>query len=101
MHDNDAYRLGVRRMHDAISAPPDSDIHQSPGGNGLFIDAKPGTAEFRAQHLVGSAAPEPVMERWDGVGVEDFGPVELIDGSTGQTIARVNRHLRKRLSVEP
>jgi hypothetical protein len=31
------------------------------------------------------------------VGAEDFGPVELIDGTTGRPIARVNRHLRRRL----
>jgi len=84
-------------MHDALAAPPDGDLHQSPGGNGLFIDAQPGTAEFARSHLVGTAAPEPIMERWDGVGVEDFGPVELIDGSTGASIARVNRHMRKRI----
>jgi len=51
-------------------------------------------------HLVGSAAPEPVIERYEGIGVEDFGPVELLDGRTGESIARVNRHMRKRL-VEP
>lgn len=37
------------------------------------------------------------MERIGPVGNEDFGPVELIDGRTGQPIARVNRHLRRRL----
>jgi hypothetical protein len=99
MHSNDAYRQGMRRMHDALAAPPDGDLHQSPGGNGLFIDAKPGTAEFARSHLVGSAAPEPVMERFDGIGVEDFGPVELLDGRTGQSIARVNRHMRRRLET--
>ena len=94
---NDAYRAGVRRMHDALAAPPDSDVHQSPGGNGLYIDAQPGSAEFAAQHLTGSSAPEPLMERWDGIGAESFGPVELIDGRTGKSIARVNRHARKKL----
>jgi len=37
------------------------------------------------------------MERWDGIGAESFGPVELIDGRTGKSIARVNRHARKKL----
>jgi hypothetical protein len=37
------------------------------------------------------------MERYGAVGSEDFGPIELIDGRTGQPITRVNRHLRRRL----
>ena len=100
MHASDAYREGLRRLHDALAAPPDAPIHQSPGGHGLYIGPQPGTAGFSAQYLVGSAAPEPLIERYEGVGSEDFGPVQLLDGRTGEPIARVNRHVRKRL-VEP
>lgn len=84
--DNEAFRAGVRRMHDALAAPPDADIHQSPGGNGLFVDAKPGTAEHARRHLVGSAAPERFIERIDGVGPEGLGVVEVIDGRTGKSL---------------
>lgn len=84
-------------MHDALAAHPESPIHQSPGGNGLYIGPTPGTPEFSAQYLTGSSAPEPTIERYEGIGPEDFGPVELIDGHTGQSIARVNRHMRKKL----
>ena len=87
----------VRRLHDVYHAPPDAAVHQSPGGHELFIDRQPGTADFARGHLVGSAAPEPIIERLGGIGAEGFGPVELIDGRTGQSIARVNRHLRRRL----
>lgn len=97
MPGSDAYREGVRTMHDALAAPPDADMHQSPGGNGLFIGPTPGTREFSNQYLTGSAAPEPFIERFEGIGPEDFGPVELIDGATGKSIARVNRHMRKKL----
>ena len=98
----------LRQLHDTYHAPPEADIHEalsgpirSPGNDAgfkfLFRDAQPGTAEHTRAHLVGSAAPEPIMERYDGIGVEDFGPVELIDGRTGQPIARVNRHARRHL----
>jgi hypothetical protein len=97
MHASDAYRDGVRRMHDALAAHPEAPVHASPGGHGLFIGPTPGTREFSETYLVGSAAPEPTIERFDGIGPEDFGPVELIDGRTGQLIARVNRHMRKHL----
>ena len=100
MHASDAYREGLRRLHDALAAPQEADLHQSPGGHGLYLDAQPGTADFNRSHLVGSAAPEPLIERYEGIGVEDFGPVQLLDGRTGEPIARVNRHVRKRL-VEP
>jgi hypothetical protein len=96
--DNDAYRDGVRRLHDALAAPPEADVHQSAGGHGLYIGPQPGTTAFSAQYLSGSAAPEPVIERWGGIGSEGFGPVELLDGRTGAPIVRVNRHLRQRLS---
>ena len=95
-------------LHDTYHAPPEADLHQAVDGpirtpdsdagfRFLYKDAQPGTAKFSAQHLTGSAAPEPFIERFEGIGPEDFGPVELIDGRTGRKIARVNRHMRKKL----
>ena len=94
--------------HDAYHADPTADIHaavngpiRTPGDDAgfkfLFKDAQPGSAEWARAHLVGSAAPEAIIERYDGIGTEDFGPVELLDGRTGQKLARVNRHARKHL----
>lgn len=94
--------------HDVYHAPPEAPIHEALHGpvrtpandvglRFLFRDDQPGTASFTRAHLLGSAAPEPIIERMGGVGAEDFGTVELIDGRTGQPITKVNRHLRKRL----
>lgn len=94
--------------HDAYHALPEAPIHEAvsgpvrtPGNDAgfrfLFKDAQPGSAEWARAHLVGSSAPEPIIERMDAIGPEDFGPVELIDGRTGQSIARVNRHARRKL----
>jgi tryptophanase len=87
----------LRRLHDVYHASADRPVHQSPGGHNLFVDTQPGTPGFAQRHLVGGAAPEPIIERLGGIGAEDFGPVELIDGRTGQSIARINRHMRRRL----
>jgi hypothetical protein len=91
----------LRRLHDVYQQPPPQGPIRTPGNDAglsfLFKDAQPGTAAFTATHLVGSSAPEPVIERYGAVGAEGFGPVELIDGRTGHSIARVNRHLRRRL----
>jgi hypothetical protein len=95
MHDSEA-RDFLRRLHDTYHAHDNADVHQSPGGHGLFIDRQPGASGFGGDHLVGSAAPEPIIERYAGIGAEDFGPVELLDGRTGASIVRVNRHLRRR-----
>lgn len=98
----------LRKLHDVYHAPTDAEIHEAvhgpirdPDWDGgmqkLFRDVQPGTKRFSEIHLTGSAAPEPIIERYDGIGAEDFGPVELIDGRTGQKIARVNRHMRRKL----
>ena len=105
MHDSNPL---ARATHDAYHAPPEAAIHEAIDGpirtpdsdagfRFLYKDAQPGTARFSAKHLTGSAAPEPIIERMGGIGPEDFGPVELIDGRTGQPIVRVNRHMRRRL----
>jgi len=85
-----------RAAHDARHAPPDADIHQAAHGH-VFSDAQPGTSDFAATHLVGSSAPEPRIERWDGIGPEGMGPVEILDGRTGRSIARLNSNARRRL----
>jgi len=94
---HDAYHASIEAdIHEAVSGPirtPESDA----GFRFLFKDHQPGTAGFARAHLVGSAAPEPIIERYDGIGAEDFGPVELLDGQTGEKLARVSRHARKRL----
>jgi len=97
-----------RAAHDAYHAPVEADIHEAISGpirtpesdagfRFLFKDHQPGTAGFSRAHLVGSAAPEPIIERMGPIGAEDFGAVELLDGRTGEPIARVNRHSRRRL----
>jgi hypothetical protein len=109
----DSEALGLFRKlrqaaHDAHHASVEASIHaavhgpirtpENPRGlTFLFKDAQPGSAEFTRAHLVGSSAPEPIIERLDGIGREDFGTVELLDGRTGEPIARVNRHMRRRL----
>lgn len=92
----------LARLHETYQSPlpegapvrtPSSDL----GRTFMFRDAQPGTVEWARAHLAGSSAPEPVMERWDGIGPEDFGPVEFRSGRTGEHIGRINRHARKRI----
>ena len=86
----------VRRLHDVYHAPPDAPVHMAPSGH-AFQDAQPGTAAFTEAHLVGSSAPERTIERWDGIGPEGMGPVEILDGATGRPIAKLNAAARRRL----
>src|SRR5262245_58949205 len=86
----------LKRLHDVYHAPAEADIHQARHGH-AFSDAQPGSAEFTGAHLVGSSAPASHIERWDGVGPEGFGPVELPDGRTGKPIAKINAAARGRL----
>ena len=87
----------VRRLHDVYHAGPDEHLHMAPPREGLYQDAQPGTAAFGDAHLVGSSAPEPHIERWDGIGAEGMGPVEILDGRTGRPIAKLNAAARRRL----
>jgi len=87
----------LRRLHDVYHAPADADLHQAQHGL-VFNDHQPGTAAFAEQHLVGSSAPESRIERWDGVGPEGFGPVEILDGRTGRSIAKLSGKHRRRLT---
>lgn len=86
----------LRRLHDTYHAAPDADIHMAPPGP-VVQQPQPGTADFMHQRLVGSSAPERVIERWDATGPEGFGPVELLDSRTGLPIARLNSKNRRRL----
>ena len=85
----------LRRLHDVYHAGPEADLHPSVHA---YRSPQPGTVEFSAERLVGSAAPEPIMERWDGFGPEGFGPVEIMDGRTGRSIAKVNSKNRRRMT---
>ena len=96
----------LARLNEAYTPTPDirpavSGPIRSPGNDAgykfLFQDAAPGSAEWAHAHLVGSSAPEPVMERFDGIGPEDFGPVEYLDGRSGDSLGRVSRHARRRI----
>lgn len=93
----DDFRAGVRTLHDTYHADPEADIHLAPPDARVFQQPQPGTADFARQRLVGSAAPEPHIERWGPTGAEGFGPVELLDGRTGRSIARLNSKNRRRL----
>ena len=92
-----------QRLHEIYQQPvPDGPIRTPDNPHGrtfLFKDHQPGTTEWARAHLVGSAAPEPFIERLGPIGAEDFGPVELLDGRTGEPLARVNRHVRRRLDA--
>src|SRR5262245_38141183 len=88
----------LRRLHEVYHAPPDADLHPASAASGAYQQPQPGTPEFFAERLVGSAAPEPLIERWDGVGPEGFGPVEVLDGRTGRSIARINSKNRRRMT---
>lgn len=87
----------LRRLHDVYHAGPDEHLHLAPPREGLYQDAQPGTAAFAESHLVGSSAPERIIERWDGIGPEGMGPVEILDGPTGRPIAKLNAAARRRL----
>jgi hypothetical protein len=87
----------LRHLHDTYHAGPDADVHPAAHGH-AFRDLQPGTAEHRDLHLVGSAAPEVTIERWDSIGPEGFGPVEILDGRTGRSIVKLNSAARRRLS---
>jgi hypothetical protein len=83
-------------------ASKDADLHPLPEDTGdEFIDKlrhlgnmEPGSAEFSAQHLVGSMAPEEVMEVMGHVGSEGIGVTHVLDGKTGEVIATPNKLIR-------
>lgn len=78
----------LARLHETYHAPlPEGPIRTPSNPHGLsflFRDAQPGTAEWARAHLVGASAPEPLLERWDATGAENFGPVEVINPQTGK-----------------
>jgi hypothetical protein len=98
MHTTPGSRELLRKLHNVYHASPDADIHEAihgpvrtpdradSGELRLFRDAQPGTAEHTRLHLVGSAAPEPLIEVYGPIGPEDFGPVKILDGRTGRPL---------------
>jgi len=82
----------LRRLHEIYQSPlPEGAPIRTPGNQSglsfMFRDVQPGTAEFAKLHY-----PEPAeyIERWDSIGAEDFGPVEILD-KQGRHIRRVGR----------
>jgi len=47
---------------------------------------EPGSAAFSQTHLVGSMAPEAVIEQMGPIGPEGFGIIRRVDGVTGEII---------------
>ena len=90
----DKQRAAARRSRDVRYANDVADIHMSRGGTGdVHVDhlaelgsLEPGSAQFNATHLVGSAAPEPVIEQLGPIGPEGFGIIRRVDGVTGVEI---------------
>jgi len=83
--------------HDARDvryAPQDAPLHALAGDTGdPFVDKlrslgamEPGSAEFSQSHLVGSMAPEEVIEVMGPVGAEGIGVTHRLDGKTGEVI---------------
>ncbi|HEY1295463.1 MAG TPA: hypothetical protein VGJ60_20485 [Chloroflexota bacterium] len=87
-------RKAAQKARTARHADQDAHIHRSLGGTGdAHIDhlaelgsMEPGSAEFRAKHLVGSMAPEEVIEVMGPIGPEGFGITRRLDGVTGELL---------------
>jgi hypothetical protein len=84
----------ARTARDVRYAQPDSDLHplSEPTGD-EFLDhladldrMEPGSAAFSAQHLVGSMAPEEVIEVMGPLDAEGIGITHRLDGVTGEVI---------------
>ena len=90
----DQQRAAAHKARDVRYASDEAHIHMSRGGTGdAHVDhlaelgsVEPGSAAFMSQHLVGSAAPEPVIEQLGPIGPEGFGIVRRVDGVTGAEI---------------
>lgn len=90
----DQQRKAAQKSRNVRYANDDAHLHPSRGGTGdEHIDhlaelgaMEPGSAEFSAKHLVGSMAPEKVIEQLGPVGPEGFGIIRRVDGVTGVEI---------------
>lgn len=77
----------ARTARDVRHARPDAEIHPlTEPTDDPFVDklrqlgsAEPGSAEFMQAHLVGSMAPEEVIEVWGPRGPEGFGPIKRLN----------------------
>lgn len=87
-------RSAAARSRDVRYAGPDAPLHPlTEPTDDPFVDklrqldsAEPGSAEFMQAHLVGSMAPEEVIEVQGPVGPEGFGTIKRLDGKTGKEI---------------
>lgn len=88
-------KAAARQSRDVRHAPQDADLHPlaDPTGD-EFVDKlrtlgalEPGSAAFSAQHLVGSMAPEAVIEVMGPVGPEGIGITHTLDGVTGTLLS--------------
>jgi len=90
----DDYRAAARAARETRHADDEAHLHPSRGGTGdAHVDhlaelgtIESGSAEWRAKYLVGSAAPEPVIEHIGPIGPEGFGVIRRVDGVTGAEI---------------
>jgi hypothetical protein len=90
----DKQRAAAKQSREVRHASEDADLHISRGGTGdAHIDhladlgaMEPGSAAFNSMHLVGSAAPEPIIEQMGPLGSEGFGIIRRVDGVTGVEI---------------
>ena len=90
----DLQRKAAQKARNARHAAQDAHIHRSLGGtddehiNHLaeLGAMEPGSAAFSQRHLVGSMAPETVIEQLGPIGPEGFGVIRRIDSATGELI---------------
>lgn len=102
VHKGGDIQQAARTARDVRYAGPDAEIHPvtEPTGDELVDrlahlgSIEPGSAEFSAQHLVGSMAPEEVMEVMGHVKAEGLGITHVLDGKTGEVIATPNELIR-------
>jgi hypothetical protein len=92
----------ARTARDVRYAGSDAPLHplQDPTGD-EFLDrladlgrVEPGSAAFSEMHMVGSMAPEEVIEVMGHVESEGLGITHVLDGKTGEVIATPNRLIR-------
>jgi len=87
-------KAAASQARDVRYAAPDADLHPLVQDTGdAFVDnlrrlaqIEPGSAQFSQEHLVGSMAPEEVIEVMGHVGAEGLGITHRLDGKTGEVI---------------
>ena len=90
----DQQRKAAQKARDVRHAGDDAHLHLSRGDTGdAHIDhlaelgaMEPGSAAFNQRHLVGSMAPETVIEQLGPIGPEGFGITRRVNAITGVEI---------------